>query len=317
MAKISLTTSNVRGKLNKTALLMYKHRYYYLLLIPVIVYFVLFHYIPMYGVSLAFRQFNMRLGILKSPWVGFVYFERLFDSRKFWEVSVNTLIISSLKLIFNFPAPIVLAVLINEIGNLKFKKFVQTVSYLPHFLSWVVLAGIIIELLSPSRGVVNYIITVFGGEPVYFLTQPSMFRGILVITAMWQNAGWGTIIYLAAISGIDYNQFEAAYIDGANRFQIVKRIVIPSILPVISIVFILNLGRILNAGFDQVFNLYNPMVYKTGDIIDTYVYRVGLVDMEYSLSTAVNLFKNLIGLMLVLFTNFIIRKAGDGENALW
>lgn len=296
---------------------MYKHRYYYLVLLPVLLYFILFHYMPMYGVTLAFKQFNMRMGILKSPWVGFDYFIRLFDSKKFWEVSINTLIISSLKLVFNFPAPIILAVLINEIGNVRFKKFVQTVSYLPHFLSWVVLSGIIIELLSPSRGAVNYILTLFGGEPVYFLTQPSMFRQIIVITAMWQTVGWGTIIYLAAISGIDLNQYEAAYIDGANRFQIIRRIIMPSILPVISIVFILNLGGILNAGFDQIFNLYNPMVYKTGDIIDTYVYRVGLVDMEYSFSTAVNLFKNVIGMVLVLITNFIVKRIGDGENALW
>ena len=306
-----------KRKFQKTLLLMYKYRYYYLLLLPVIAYFIIFHYIPMYGVTLAFKDFNMRLGILKSPWAGLSYFQRLFGSNKFWEVCINTLVISTMKLAFCFPAPIILALLINEIRNPKFKKIVQTVSYMPHFISWVVLAGIIIELLSPSRGAVNYIVTFFGGKPIYFLTEPSMFRWIVVITAMWQSVGWGTIIYLAAIAGIDITQYEAAYIDGANRFQVIRRIVLPSILPVISIVFILNLGGILNAGFDQIFNLYNPMVYKTGDIIDTYVYRVGLVDMEYSFSTAVNLFKNVIGLILVLSTNFVVRRIGDGENALW
>ena len=296
---------------------IYKHRYYLLFLLPAIAYFVIFKYIPIYGITLAFKEFNFKLGILNSPWVGLNYFERLFDSKRFWEVFVNTIAISGLKLLFGFPAPIILAILMNEIGSLKFKKFVQTISYLPHFLSWVVLASFIIELLSPSRGVINYIITLFGGKPIYFLTESQMFRGIIVLTYIWQSVGWGTIIYLAAISGIEMTQFEAAYIDGANRFQIIGRIILPAILPVISIVFILGLGRILDAGFDQIFNLYNPMVYSTGDIIDTYVYRIGLIDMEYSLSTAVGLFKNIIGLFLVLLTNFLVRRLNDGENALW
>jgi len=179
------------------------------------------------------------------------------------------------------------------------------------------LAGIIKELLSPTRGIANYIITLFGGEPIYFLAEASMFRGILVVTSMWKGVGWGTIIYLAAIAGIDTEQYEAAYIEGANRFNIMKSIILPSIFPVISIVFILGLGRILNAGFEQVFNLYNPTVYKTGDIIDTYVYRVGLLGMNYSYSTAVGLFKNVVGLILILITNYIVRNVSDKENAIW
>jgi putative aldouronate transport system permease protein len=213
--------------------------------------------------------------------------------------------------------PIILAILINEISHNKFKKFVQTISYLPHFLSWVVLGGIVIELLSPSRGVVNYFLALLGFEPIYFITEPSLFRGILIVTGIWATVGWGTIIYLAAITGIDRTQYEAAYIDGANRFQIISQIIIPSVMPVISIVFILGLGKLMNAGFDQVFNLYNPMVYSTGDIIDTYVYRVGLGQMQYSFSTAVNLFKNVIGLVLIIGVNMFIRKFGSKENALW
>jgi len=287
------------------------------LLIPVLAYFVIFHYIPMYGVVLAFKDYNMRLGILKSPWVGLEYFQRIIGSKIFWEVTANTLIISFLKLLFNFPAPIILALLLNEIPGRRFKRTVQTISYFPHFISWVVLAGMIIEILSPARGIINYFITLLGGTPVYFLAEPSMFRSIIVITAIWQSVGWGTIIYLAAISGIDAEQYEAAYIDGANRFHLIRSITLPSILPVISIVFILNLGSILSAGFDQIFNLYNPMVYKTGDIIDTYVYRIGFVNMDYSFSTAVGLFKNIIGFALVMTTNLIVRRFNDGENALW
>lgn len=311
-----ISNTNIKTKSTKILLSMYKHRWFYVLLAPILTCFTIFNYRPMYGVLLAFKDFSPK-GISASPWVGFKHFERMFDTPAFWEVTVNTLIISCLKIIFMFPAPIILALLINEIPNIKFKKVVQTASYLPYFFSWVVLAGMITELLSPSRGVINYILTLFGREPIYFLTEPSMFRSIVVITAIWQSVGWGTIIYLAAIAGVDAEQFEAAYIDGASRFKIVRHIVIPSIMPVISIVFILNLGSILNAGFDQIFNLYNPLVYPTGDIIDTYVYRQGLKLFDYSYSTAVNLFKNLIGFILVIMTNYIAKKVGDGENALW
>jgi putative aldouronate transport system permease protein len=304
-------------KIKKTGKRMYKMRYYYLLILPTIVFFVIFHYVPMYGVTLAFKDFRFLDGILKSPWVGFEHFERLFGSKYFYQVLRNTIIISSYKLIFGFPAPIILALLLNEIRHSKFKRTIQTISYLPHFISWVVLAGIIMELLSPARGAVNYIRTLFGKEPIYFLAEPKYFRSILVITHIWQSVGWGTIIYLAAIAGIDQEQYEAAYIDGASRYQLVKYITLPSIRSVISVVFILNLGRILNAGFDQIFNLYNAQVYRVGDIIDTYVYRIGLIDMQYSFSTAVGLFKNVVGLILVLTSNFIIRRLGDGEHGLW
>jgi putative aldouronate transport system permease protein len=296
---------------------MYNASSLYLLLLPVILYFAIFHYVPIYGITLAFKDFKFSNGILGSPWVGFANFQKLFSSVFFYRVLTNTLVISIYRLIFGFPAPIILAILLNEMTSLKFKRIVQTVSYLPHFISWVILAGIVTELLSPSRGVINYILSFFGREPIYFLASAEYFRPILIISGIWQSVGWGSIIYLAAIAGIDEEQKEAAYIDGANRFQIIRYIIIPSIIPVISIVLILNLGSILNAGFDQVFNLYNAMVMETGDIIDTYVYRVGLVNMQYSFSTAVGLFKNLIGFFLVISANMVIRRFDEGKNAIW
>lgn len=294
-----------------------QHRWMYILFIPAAAYFILFSYLPMFGVQLAFKDFNFRAGIWGSEWIGFYHFERLFRSNKFWEVFGNTLSISVKRTLFGFPAPIILALMINEVNNKFFKRTVQTISYLPHFLSWVIMGGIFAELLSPSRGVVNYFVTMFGGEPIHFLAEPSMFQNILVITGIWATVGWGTITYLAAITGVDSQLYEAAVVDGAGRFRCIWSITIPSILPIISIVFILGLSSVLSAGFDQTFNLYNERVYSTGDIIDTYVYRMGLVKMDYSFSTAVGLFKNVVGLVLVVGTNAIVRRFGDGDNALW
>jgi len=271
----------------------------------------------MYGIVLAFKDYMIVDGILGSPWVGFKHFNRLFSSASFFELITNTLTISFQRILFGFPAPIIFALLLNEIKVEKFKKIVQSISYLPHFMSWVILGGIVMELLSPTRGVINYIITIFGGEPIYFLTEVKYFRTILIVSGIWAGVGWGSIIYLAAISGIDIQQYEAAVIEGASRFQRAIYITLPSIMPVISISFILNIGGIMNAGFDQIFNLYNPMVYKVADILDTYVYRVGIQDMEYSFSTAVGLFKNVVGLIMVVITNFITSKLSNNEYGLW
>ena len=292
-------------------------KYYYLLLLPALAYFLIFHYIPMYGVILAFKDFRYADGLWGSPWIGFVNFRRLFSSVSFFEILKNTLLISLYRIVFGFPAPLVLALLLNEMRHLRLKKIIQTVTYLPYFISWVILSGILIELLSPARGVVNYIMGLFGGEPIYFLTEARYFRGILISTGIWQSVGWGSIIYLAAIAGIDAEQYDAAYIDGANRYHFVFYITLPSLSPIMVILFILGLAGVLNAGFDQIFNLYNPLVYKVADIIDTYVYRVGLLGMQYSYSTAVGLFKNLVGLVLVLSSNFIIKRLGRGEYGLW
>lgn len=295
---------------------MYKFRHYYFLLIPVVAYFIIFQYIPMYGITIAFKEYSFSRGILGSPWVGLENFKRFFNSEYCFAIIRNTVVISLLKLAFDFPAPILFALLLNELRKQTFKKIVQTVSYLPYFISWVVLGGIIKDLLSPaSTGVVNSIITLTGGKPIYFLTEPGYFRSILVTSDVWVTVGWSSVIYLAAIVSIDIGQYEAAFIDGANRFKQAFYITLPGIFPIILIVFILNLGNILNAGFDQILNLYNPIVYSVGDIIDTYIYRVGLLDMSYGYSCAINLFKNIIGFSFVVGANSIVRRFS--ENSLW
>lgn len=294
----------------------YGYKKYFPLVImffPAIVYFVVFKYVPMYGVTMAFKDYNMSKGILDSPWVGLKHFEKMMRSELFTRGMANTLIISFQKIIFGFPAPIILALLLNEIKNLRFKKLVQTISYMPHFLSWVVLSGIFAQLLSPSTGAVNYVLQLLGIEPIYFLASNDWFRTVLVATDIWAGVGWSTIIYMAAISGISPEYYEAAECDGATRFQKMIWITLPLLAPTIATLFILRVGGILDAGFDQIFNLYNSAVYETGDIIDTYVYRIGLGKMQYSLSTAVGLFKNVIGFMLVIITNFVSKKlSGSG-----
>lgn len=294
-----------------------QYRWMYLLFLPVVIVFFLFSYMPMYGVLLAFKDYNIRQGIMGSKWVGFDHFKRLLTTPVFWDVLTNTLEISVKRIIFGFPAPIIFALLLNEVTSRKFKRVVQTISYMPHFLSWVIIAGFITEILSPSRGIVNYFLMMLGKEPIYFLTQPSMFQWILVVSGIWQSVGWGAITYLAAITGVDAQLYEAAVVDGAGRWRCVWNITLPSIRPIVSIVFLLSLAGILNGGFDQVFNLYNSQVFSTGDIIDTYVYRLGMERMDYSFSTAVNLFKNLVGLILIVSSNAIVRRFGEGENALW
>ncbi len=307
-----------KKKMLHTWKLMVKHRWTYFLLIPTFVILLLFHYFPMYGIQLAFKEFVIRKGISGSPWVGMKHFEVLMKSAVFKRSVVNTLFISFYKLIFGFPATIIFALILNELKPMRYKKLAQTISYLPHFVSWVIMGGIITEMLSPSRGVVNYITSLVGIESRHFLIEPESFRTIVVITGMWKEIGWGSIIYLAAIAGINTELYEAAEIDGASRVRIIRHIIIPELMSVISIQFILQLGGILNAGFDQIFNLYNSLTYSTGDIIDTYVYRVGLQDkLQYSLSTAIGLFKNVVGLILVITTNAVVRRLGEGDKGLW
>lgn len=285
------------------------------MLLPVIVYFVVFKYVPMAGIVMAFKDYKLGLGIWRSPWNGLENFEKAFSTITFVRSMKNTLVISLLKMAVGFPAPICFALLLNEVRSSGYKRVVQTISYLPHFLSWVVMAGILSQLLSPNNGAVNYILTRFFGleKPIYFLGDNDYFRGTLVVSDVWKGVGWGSILYLATISSIDPTLYEAAICDGAGRLQRVWYITLPCILPTITIMLILNCGSIMDAGFDQVLNLYNAAVYKTGDIIDTYVYRYGLGKMQYSLGTAVGLFKNLIGFALVVGTNFIAKKiSGDG-----
>ena len=276
--------------------------------IPVAALFV-FHYIPIYGILLAFKDFKYNLGILGSPWNDFQHFRDLFTDPFFPRIVRNSVIISVLKLAFAFPAPILLAILINEIHTPSLKRTIQSITYLPHFMSWVVLAGIIKELLSPQRGVPFFFGTILGAEEIpNLLADPQFFRAMLVFTHIWQAIGWGSIIYFAAISTIDPELYEVAGLDGAGRVRMAWHITVPSLVPVITVVFILQIGRLLNAGFDQVFNLYHPLVYEVADILDTYEYRVGIVRGEFGIGTAVGLFKNVIGVTLLVSANLVIKR---------
>ncbi|WP_274365168.1 ABC transporter permease [Paenibacillus thermotolerans] len=293
-----------------------RYRSLLIMLIPGMLYYVIFHYLPMYGVVLAFKDFKITQGILGSPWVGLHWFEKVFSDSYFFTVLKNTMIISLYKLIFGFPVPILFALLLGEISNVKFKKAVQTVSYLPHFISWVVLAGIFFTIFS-MEGPINMILGWFDVNPMLFLADDRYFRSILVLTSIYQGFGWGSIIYFAAISNIDPQLYEAAVIDGAGRFKRMFYISIPMLVPVIAIMLILSMSGILDAGFDQIFNMYNPRVMNVSDIIDTYVYRRGLVEMDYSYATAVGLFKAVVALILILTVNRIVKWIGGKDHALW
>ncbi|UQZ86375.1 putative multiple-sugar transport system permease YteP [Paenibacillus konkukensis] len=286
----------------------------FLFLLPALVYVIVFNYVPMYGVIIAFKNFNFSKGIMGSEWVGFDNFGRLFQ-RGFLRVLRNTIVISLLKLIFVFGGSIVFALLLNEIRTRWLKRVVQNISYLPHFLSWVIIGSILVEMLSPSRGIVNQLIEHFGGTPIYFLADKTWFMVILILSDIWQSIGWGSIVYLAAITAIDPQLYESARMDGANRMMQVFNITLPSIMNIIIIMLLLQIGNILNAGFDQIFNLYNLKVFEVADILDTYAYRIGLEQGDYSLSTTISLFKNVVGLALVLAFNKIANRFG--HTGLW
>lgn len=283
--------------------------------IPVILYFVIFCYVPMYGVIISFQDYYPRLGITGSEWVGFKHFEKLFTGRYFFPVLRNTLIISIGKLLFGFPAPIILCLLLNEVRSLKFKKVVQTISYLPHFISWVVLASIVQTILSPSSGVVNYIIQLLGGEPIFFMGSSDWFRKVIVGSSIWRDTGWQTVVFMAAILSIDPQLYEAADLDGAGRFQKMIYVTLPCIAPTIIIMFIMATGNVIQDDFDQIYNMLNAKVMDVGDVIGTYTYRMGIEKMNFSYATAVGLFKNVVSLILVTFTNAFSRKLSG--SSLW
>jgi putative aldouronate transport system permease protein len=267
----------------------------------------------MYGLLLAFKRYDVNVGILKSPWT-IKYIKQVVTMPGVLQVVRNTVRISLLKIIFGFPAPIILALLLNELKNGPFKRIVQTITYMPHFLSWVVVAGLITDILS-IEGPLAYIRHLMGLQPIVYLVSKQYFIPIVIISSIWKGVGWGTIIYLATMSNINPELYESADIDGASRFKKAIYITVPSLTPVMTILLILNMGSILNAGFDQIFNLYNEMVYEVADIIDTYVYRIGLVGFEFSFSTAIGLVKNVIAFCLVFGTNMIVRKISD--YTLW
>jgi len=287
----------------------------YLMILPVVAYFVAFHYLPMYGVQIAFRDYSVMRGIWGSRWVGLSHFKRFFESYYFSRLLRNTVSISLFQLAAGFPAPILLALMINELRNSRIKKAVQTITYAPHFLSVVVLVGMLTNFLAPNTGLINQIRAAVGWESRYFMIEPDSFKSIYVLSGVWQSAGWGSIIYMAALAGIDPTLYESARIDGANRFRILWHINIPSLLPTAIILLILNSGYIMNVGFEKVFLMQNDRILETSDVISTYVYRSGLVNSQFSFSSAVGLFNSVINCLLLLTVNAISRRVG--ETSLW
>ena len=297
-----------------TSILSYmnKHKYMYLMLVPALVYYIVFHFVPMYGATIAFKDFNIVKGIAGSSWVGFKHFQALFELDKFYQVVFNTVRISLLRLTFGFPFPIIVALLLNEVRHTWFKRSIQTVIYLPHFISWVILGGMLINLLSVDSGVINGLLRAMGMKPIPFLMQNDTFTGTLIVSMIWKEFGWSTIIYMAALSSVDPQLYEAAIMDGAGRLRQVISITLPSISSTILVVLILRIGGLMDAGFEQVFVLYHPGVYKSADIIDTYVYRTGLADGKFSMASAVGLFKSVINFTLLIVANRASRSLGEG-----
>lgn len=289
-----------------------RYKFIYLLMLPGIFYFAVFSYYPMYFLQIAFRKYSIYTGLEGAKWVGFKNFIDLFESPFFLQALGNTIILSLMNLVFSFPVPIILALLLNEIQSQLFKRTVQTLIYLPHFLSWVIVGSIWITILSPSNGLVNYLLGLFGVEPIFFMASKQHFRWVLLASNIWKGAGWGTIVYLAAITGIDQQMYEAAIVDGASRLKQTIYITLPSILPTIMVVFILNLAKILNI-FEQVFAMYNPVVAEVSETIDTYVYQIGIINGDMSFATAAGLFKNIVSMCLVLITNTIARRIQDSS----
>lgn len=280
----------------------------YFLMLPGLVFLAVFKYTPMYGLLIAFQDFNVFDGISGSKWVGLTNFTKLLHSEEFYTVFKNTLIISFYKISILFPVPIFIAVLLNEVRKMFFKRTIQTIIYLPHFLSWVIISGLFINILSPSGGLVNNMIKALGGQPLSFFMDNNLFRGLLVFTAGWKETGWNAIVFIAAIAGIDQEQYEAAEMDGAGRIRKIIHITIPGIASTIVLMFILRIGNVLEAGTEQILMMYNPVVYQTGDVIGTYVYRVGLGKMDYSFSTAVGLFNSVVGFLLIITGNAVSKK---------
>ena len=287
---------------------MWKHRWIYLLVSPTLIYYLVFKYIPLYNAQIAFKDFKPLLGVEGSPWAGFQYFEIFVNSFYFTQLITNTLFFSGARLLLGIPIAIILALALYETRSMFFRQLVQTASYLPHFLSWVIMFGILLMLLSPGSGLVNDAIKALGGRPIAFLTTPDWFRWVVIGSDIWKETGWSTILYLAALLSISPELYEAAAVDGASRLQRIWHISLPGILNVIVLVTLLRLGTILEGGFNQLFVLYSLPVYSVGDIIDTWVYRQGILEFQFSLATAVGLFKGVIGLFLIVTTNRLAKR---------
>ncbi|MFF2887192.1 ABC transporter permease [Paenibacillus sp. NPDC057967] len=294
---------------------------YQLMILPAILFLLIFSYGPMWGVLMSFQEFNLFKGFWESEWVGFRHFEMFFESPEFWRIMRNTFVISLLKLAIGFPAPIILALMLNEIGGVLFKRFVQTITYIPHFISWVVISGFVFSMFAVDDGAVNNLLLAIGliDAPINWMSSPNYFWSILVGTNVWKEIGFGSIVYLAAIVGIDPSLYEAAAIDGASRWKQIFTITIPGIAPVIIIFLILGVGNVLNAGFEDIMmltrNLNNGIVMSVADVLDTYVYQMGIMNQRYSYATAAGLFKSFLSIVLLVGANAIARKLG--RESLW
>lgn len=314
-AAISNKSSKSSEKCVKKAGFLYRlirDRQLYLMALPGIIFFILFKYVPMWGLVIAFEEYSPYKGILHSEWVGFEHFRRFFENEDFWLLLRNTLSISFLNLAFFFPAPIIISLLLNEVANSKFKKITQTVVYFPHFLSWVIIYGLTYTMLNQTDGVINRIIGMMGEESVPFLASPQLFWPMLVLQNIWKDAGWGTVIFLAALSGIDPSLYEAAKMDGAGRFRQIWHVTLPGISGVIVVLLILRLGQVMDVGFEQVFLMSNAAVSQVADIFDTYVYRNGVLNGQFSYTSAVGLFKSAVATILVISANKLSKSIGQG-----
>jgi putative aldouronate transport system permease protein len=281
------------------------------MLIPGIIYYILFHYTPMYGILIAFKDFNIFKGFAESAWAGLDNFRYLFSLPEFYQVLRNTLMLNLLSLVFGFPAPIIIALLVNEITHKRLSSVLKSTLYLPHFFSWIVIGGIIVNLLSPKYGIVNAVLQDLGLPTVFFLGEEHWWVFSYVFSGIWKEAGWGAIIYIAALAGIDSELYEAARIDGANRWKQTLHVTLPGLKPTIVIMLILKLGQIMEIGFEQPFVLSNPLVYDISDVISTYIYKVGILQSKFSLTTAMGLFQSLIGFIMIVSANRFIKKLGE------
>lgn len=302
-----------RAKSGGIARLMWKYKALYIISLPGILYFLIFKYIPLGGSIIAFQDYNIFKGFTGSEWVGFAHFKTMFEHYDFLRILKNTVLIGLYDLVIAFPAPIILAILLNELRLVIFKRVVQTVVYMPHFLSWVVIAGMSVAILSPTTGILNQLLGLFGIDPLYFLGDNHYIRSVLVGSGIWRDTGYGTILYLAALAGINPELYEAAEIDGANRWKQTLKITLPALLPTIMILFLLHIGKFLDFGFERVWVFLNALNTENGEILDTYIYRAGLLSQQYSYTTAVGLFKSVVGLVLVMAGNFFSKKT-TGES---
>ncbi|WP_127582109.1 ABC transporter permease [Paenibacillus koleovorans] len=288
---------------------LWKYRALYFISLPGLIYFAIFKYVPLAGNVIAFQNYNIFRGVFKSPWVGWDHFKRMFDYADFHQILANTLLINLYDLLFGFTAPIVLALLLNEVRRTAFKRVIQTTIFMPHFLSWVIISGIFIGILSPSTGIINQVLAWIGMEPIYFMAKEQFTRSIIVVSGIWRDSGWGIIVYLAALAAINPNLYEAAEIDGANRWHQTIYITFPAILPTVTVLFLLNIGNFLDFGFERVYVFLNPLNNQTGQIFDTYIYEAGLRRGQFSYTTAVGLFKSVSGLALLVITNWLSKRA--------